>query len=103
MLNALIEAEEYGITSSNVKKFANEGTDNPVINRITGTEGTFGEYVRLDNDWAVQAISQVGNYGEIFERHLGVNTSIGWSAASTRSGRMAVCSTRIRSADRALS
>jgi general L-amino acid transport system substrate-binding protein len=77
VLNALIEAEEYGITSSNVKKFANEGTDNPVINRIVGTEGTFGEYVRLDNDWAVQAISQVGNYGEIFERHLGVNTSIG--------------------------
>ena len=50
---------------------------NQGINRIAGTEGDFGSMIGLDKDWAVRAISAVGNYGEIFERHIGVNTPLG--------------------------
>ena len=75
-LNALIAAEEYGITSANLEELA-DGTNNPEINRILGTEGNFGEILGLESDWAVKAISVNGNYGEIFETFIGENTPIG--------------------------
>jgi general L-amino acid transport system substrate-binding protein len=76
-LNALIAAEEMGVTSANVKSMAN-GTKNPEINRLLGKENLQGrQAMGLSADWAVQAISQVGNYGEIFERNLGKNTKLG--------------------------
>jgi general L-amino acid transport system substrate-binding protein len=75
-LNALIAAEELGITSANVAELSG-GTDNPEINRILGTEGGLGEMMGLSTDWAKNAIAAVGNYGEIFERHIGENTPIG--------------------------
>ena len=75
-LNALIAAEEYGITSANLEELA-EGTNNPEINRMLGTEGNFGEILGLESDWAVKAISVNGNYGEIFETFIGENTPIG--------------------------
>ncbi|MBT5086710.1 MAG: amino acid ABC transporter substrate-binding protein, partial [Deltaproteobacteria bacterium] len=36
-----------------------------------------GEELGLSKDWAYQAIKQIGNYGEIFERNIGTNTPIG--------------------------
>ncbi len=76
-LNALIAAEEYGVSSANVTELANAAGDNPEINRLLGTEGTLGDMFGLESDWAVKVISTVGNYGEIFERHIGENTPIG--------------------------
>ena len=76
-LNALIAAEEYGVTQANVEdKAASSGT-NPEVNRMLGTEGELGAMMGLDKDWAKRAIAASGNYGEIFERNLGVNTPIG--------------------------
>jgi general L-amino acid transport system substrate-binding protein len=76
-LNALIAAEEMGVTSSNVKSMAN-GTKNPEINRLLGKENLQGrQALGLAANWAVQVISQVGNYGEIFERNLGKSTKLG--------------------------
>jgi general L-amino acid transport system substrate-binding protein len=75
-LNAMIAAEEYGVTSANAAELAN-GTDNPEINRLLGTEGELGAMFGLENDWALNVISAVGNYGESFERHIGENTPIG--------------------------
>ncbi|TMV03281.1 amino acid ABC transporter substrate-binding protein [Ruegeria sediminis] len=75
-LNALISAEEYGITSANIDEMA-AGTDNPEINRILGTEGTLGEMLGLDNQWAMRAIKAGGNFGEIFAQNIGENTPIG--------------------------
>ncbi|MGR3364615.1 MAG: amino acid ABC transporter substrate-binding protein [Maritimibacter harenae] len=75
-LNALIAAEEFGITSTNIEELAN-GTDNPEINRILGTEGTMGEMLGLDAEWAMRAIMAEGNYGEIFEKNIGESTPIG--------------------------
>ena len=75
-LNALISAEELGITSANLAEMAN-GTENPEINRLLGTEGDLGAMLGLSSDWAKNALAVRGNYGEIFETHIGENTAIG--------------------------
>ncbi len=75
-LNALITAEELGVTSANLAEMAN-GTDNPEINRLLGTEGELGAMLGLSSDWAKNAIAVSGNYGEIFETHIGESTAIG--------------------------
>ncbi|MDP6429365.1 MAG: amino acid ABC transporter substrate-binding protein [Rhodospirillales bacterium] len=76
-LNVLIAAEELGITSKNVKSLAG-GTKNPEINRLLGSKKLQGrEALGLSADWAVNVISQVGNYGEIFEANLGPKTALG--------------------------
>ncbi len=75
-LNALIAAEEYGVTSANVEELA-KGTNNPEINRMLGTEGDLGAMLGLDKDWAKRAIAASGNYGEIFAANIGESTPIG--------------------------
>jgi general L-amino acid transport system substrate-binding protein len=78
VIYGLIQAEEFGITSDNVESFL--GSDNPNIQRFLGTNGnTLGETLNLPNDFMVQVISQVGNYGEIFDRNLGPDTIFGLS------------------------
>ena len=76
-LNALIAAEELGVTSANVAELAAAPTTNPEINRLLGTEGDLGAMIGLDAQWAVRAIAAGGNYGELFEKNIGVNTPIG--------------------------
>jgi len=73
-LNAMINAEEMGITSGNVAGM--KGSDNPAIKRLLGTEGNFGEELGIGNDWAYNIISQVGNYEESYEKHVGENTPL---------------------------
>ncbi|MBS1301452.1 amino acid ABC transporter substrate-binding protein [Loktanella sp. SALINAS62] len=77
VLNALIAAEELGITSANIADMSAAPTNNPEVNRILGTEGELGAMIGLENDWAKNAIMAGGNYGEIFERNIGENTPIG--------------------------
>jgi general L-amino acid transport system substrate-binding protein len=76
-LNALVTAEELGITSANVREMAAAPGTNPEINRLLGTEGEMGAMMGLSNDWAVNAIAAGGNYGELFEKNIGENTPIG--------------------------
>ena len=76
-LNALIIAEEKGVTQDNVEEMAASAGDDPETNRLLGTEGEYGTMLGLDKDWAVKAIAAVGNYGEIFDRYLGPDTDIG--------------------------
>jgi len=68
----LIQAEEFGITSENIAEFA--GSDDPNIARFLGEEGTLGEDMGIPNDFMARAISNVGNYGEIYERNLGAES-----------------------------
>ena len=75
-LNALINAEQYGVTQANVGQMMS-GTDNPEVNRMLGNEGSLGAMLGLEKDWAANVIKSVGNYGEIFERFLGTNTALG--------------------------
>ncbi|WP_137742912.1 amino acid ABC transporter substrate-binding protein [Robertmurraya siralis] len=69
---ATIQAEEFGITSANVDDFLDD--ENPDIKRLLGTEGNLGEQLGLPADFGYQVIKQVGNYGEIYDRHLGPDT-----------------------------
>ena len=68
-LNAMVNAEELGITSENVDDMRK--SDNPSIRRLLGVEGNLHEGIGLDKDWAYNIIKQIGNYGENYERHLG--------------------------------
>ena len=76
VLNALIIAEELGVTQGNVERLAG-GTDHPEINRMLGSEGSYGEMLGLASDWAVHAIKAEGNYAEIFDRYIGPDTRLG--------------------------
>lgn len=73
---ALIEAEEYGVNSENVDDMR-ENSNNPGVQRLLGVSAGMGENLGLSEDWAYNAIKQVGNYGEIFERNVGVDTPLG--------------------------
>jgi general L-amino acid transport system substrate-binding protein len=75
-LNALITAEELGVTSANLAEMA-AGTNNPEINRLLGTEGTLGEMLGLSADWGKNAVAAGGNYGEVFAKNIGEDTPIG--------------------------
>ncbi|HEY0877818.1 MAG TPA: amino acid ABC transporter substrate-binding protein [Zeimonas sp.] len=69
-LFGLIEAEEYGVRSSNVDKLKAESKE-PPVQRLVGTSGDIGKGLGVDNDWLVRAIKAVGNYGEMYERNIG--------------------------------
>jgi len=71
-LNAMINAEELGVTSSNIDSMKN--SDNPAVQRLMGGQG---EKLGLSDDWSYNIIKQVGNYGEVFEANVGVNTPLG--------------------------
>ncbi|MCE0492571.1 amino acid ABC transporter substrate-binding protein [Vibrio salinus] len=68
-LFAMINAEEYGITSKNVDQML-KSTD-PNIKRILGQDGPKGKGLGIRDDWGYQIVKQVGNYGEVFERTVG--------------------------------
>jgi len=76
-LNVLIIAEEKGITQANVEQMASAPTKDPEVNRLLGTEGEYGAMMGLSKDWAVNVIKAGGNYGEVFDRFIGPDTSIG--------------------------
>jgi general L-amino acid transport system substrate-binding protein len=67
-----IEAEELGISSANVDDFL--GSEDPVVQNLLGEVGDLGLAMGLEADFCYQIISQVGNYGEIYDRNLGPDT-----------------------------
>lgn len=77
---ALLNAEELGVTTANVGEMASSA--NPEIQRLLGVknaDGTaagFGTGIGLSEEWVVQIVKAVGNYGEIFERNVGLNTPL---------------------------
>lgn len=75
-LNALIAAEELGVNLGNLDSIAGE-TKNQEIKRLLGAEGTLGEMLGLDAEWAKRAIAVGGNYGEVFDANIGPDTAIG--------------------------
>jgi general L-amino acid transport system substrate-binding protein len=87
---ALIEAEELGITSKNVDEMLN--SKDPKIQRFLGVSPGNGKALGLDEKWAYNIIKNVGNYGEIFERNVGLDTPLklerGLNALWTNGGLM---------------
>lgn len=74
-INATITAEELGITSANVEEMAKTSQD-PEVRRLLGAEGDIGSKMNLANDWVINVVKAVGNYGEIYERNLGEQSAL---------------------------
>ncbi|CAH8193044.1 amino acid ABC transporter substrate-binding protein [Vibrio aestuarianus] len=73
-LNAMINAEEYGITSKNADEMLK--SNDPNIKRILGLDGPKGKGLGIRDDWGYQIVKQVGNYGESFERTVGTGSPL---------------------------
>ena len=71
-----VNAEEMGISSTNVDQIKS-GTTDPGIKRLLGVEGDMGAQLGLPAEWAYNIIAKVGNYGEVFERNVGPSTPVG--------------------------
>ncbi len=86
--NALLIAEELGVTQSNVDEML--GSANPDVKRLLGKEGDYGNGLGLDKDWAYRIVKQVGNYSEVFERNVGSGSRLkiarGLNALWTKGG-----------------
>ncbi len=71
----MINAEELGVGSKTIDEALK--SQKPAVKRLVGTEGDFGKPLGLSNDWAATHIRAVGNYGEVFNRNVGVNSKLG--------------------------
>ena len=81
-LNAMIEAEEFGLTQSNAKTTC-ALTSNPVVARLCGKEGGTGAGLNLGDSWSYDIVTMVGNYGDVYEKHVGENTPVGLARAGS--------------------
>ncbi|MDQ3646026.1 MAG: amino acid ABC transporter substrate-binding protein [Actinomycetota bacterium] len=86
VVNGVILAEELGVSSKNVQDLAGQGDlpgpvaallGAPVIDAETGEASPPDFGYGIDNDFMVTVLSEVGNYGEIFDRHVGPSTPLG--------------------------
>jgi general L-amino acid transport system substrate-binding protein len=71
---ALFEAEQMGITRNNVDDMRVKGSAD--VKRFLGATPGVGKGLGLDDEWAYRVIKTSGNYGEIYNRHLGRETSL---------------------------
>jgi general L-amino acid transport system substrate-binding protein len=71
---AMLEAEEYGITSKNVDEMLK--SDNPSVKRLLGVTPGMGKALGVDEKWVYNIVKQVGNYGESFERNVGMDSPL---------------------------
>jgi general L-amino acid transport system substrate-binding protein len=71
---AMLDADENGVTSKNVDEMMK--SPNPEVKRMLGVEGKFGEGLGISNDWVVNIVRQVGNYGESFDRNVGAGSTL---------------------------
>jgi general L-amino acid transport system substrate-binding protein len=74
-LFAMMNAEELGVSSQNIDEALK--SNKPDVMRLVGTEGEHGADLGLTKDWAVRIIRHVGNYGEVYERNVGVDSKLG--------------------------
>ncbi|MET3927403.1 transporter substrate-binding domain-containing protein [Devosia sp. 2618] len=81
-INAMIQAEELGITSENVDEM--RSSQNGDIRRLLGEGGDIGQLIGLQADWAYNVIKQVGNYGEVYNANLGPDTAINLTRGKNR-------------------
>ena len=73
-LFAMINAEEMGITSKNVDLMLTSKSKE--VKRLLGVEGYMGPMLGLGMKFGYNIIKQVGNYGESFDKHIGLGTPL---------------------------
>ena len=83
VLNGMIAAEHLGVTSKNVDEMRTNSR-NAEIRRLLGADGNFGAMLGLDNAWMFNAIKQVGNYSESYERTVGKGSPLGLERGSNQ-------------------
>ncbi|WP_320675485.1 amino acid ABC transporter substrate-binding protein [Prochlorococcus sp. MIT 1341] len=79
VIYALFAAEENGITQSNIEQKLLQAKNNSKLSsqrRFLGIDGELGNKLGLRNDFVVKVIKATGNYGEIYNRHLGKNKTV---------------------------
>ncbi|WP_417798644.1 amino acid ABC transporter substrate-binding protein [Terasakiella pusilla] len=74
MVYGMIEAEEQGITRKNVTAYR----ANPprAVKYLLGVKAGFGGELGMRNGWMADVIREIGNYGEVFDRHLGKESAL---------------------------
>ena len=81
---------ELGITARTVEQ--SRTSSDTEVRRLLGVTPGVGKGLGLDDRWAARVIAAVGNYGEMFERNLGVNSELelerGPNALWTKGGLM---------------
>ncbi len=75
VLYALLEAEERGVTQANVRTLLTTSPD-PALRAFLASDGLPEKSLGLSPGWVARVIEAVGNYGEIFERHLGSQSGL---------------------------
>jgi len=88
---ALLQAEASGVTRANVA--SQRVSEDPVVQRLLGGDWAASRALGLtDKDWAAQVIAEVGNYGEIYDRTVGMDGTLrlprGVNALWTNGGLM---------------
>lgn len=74
VIYGLLEAEEYGVDQANVEQL--KTSEDPAVRRLLGSGEDMGKLLGLDREWLVRALKTSGNYGEIFERNVGAQSTL---------------------------
>jgi general L-amino acid transport system substrate-binding protein len=72
---AMLNAEELGVSSQTIDEALKSAK--PDVRRLVGNEGSFGEQMGLTKDWVVRIVRLVGNYAEVYDRGVGVQSKLG--------------------------
>lgn len=70
----LMNAEEAGITQANLEEQVKSGIG--VVQRLLGVSVDLGSYIGLNRDFLYQALKVTGNYGEIYDRNVGIHSKL---------------------------
>ena len=74
VIYGLQEAEELGVNQAQIESL--RGADDPAIKRLLGGGEDLGKLLGLEREWLLRALKASGNYGEIFERNLGSQSTL---------------------------
>ncbi|MDQ2068119.1 amino acid ABC transporter substrate-binding protein [Xinfangfangia sp. CPCC 101601] len=72
-LSTLVAAEEAGVTSANVDEMR-ANPPSPSVGMMLGVTPGYGSGVGLSDDFGYNIIKTLGNYSEIWERNLGMDS-----------------------------
>lgn len=83
----MLNAEKFGITSENVDAIMADIDNQPkAVKRLLSNKsatGEMGTQLGIAENWSYNVIKQVGNYAEVYGRHLGPDTAFGMQRAGT--------------------
>ena len=72
---AMVEAEERGITPKSIEALRRDAND-PSLRLFLGVDPGNGKALGISEDWAFNIVKQVGNYGEIYEKNVGMGSAL---------------------------